>query len=161
MSGVQQELKIRFATVDDVETIVDFNARMAFETEGIELDRHRLREGVQAVFDDETKGHYLLAEINGTVVGQLLITHEWSDWRNGVFWWIQSVYVEPAYRRRGVFTALYRFIEQRAKNDKHVCGLRLYVENSNTRGIATYSSLGMKMTHYNIMEVDFILKDRT
>lgn len=157
MTETKGAVVVRQATIHDLETIVEYNAQMALETENLHLDRHRLTEGVRAVFLNPSHGTYFVAEIDGRVVGQLLVTYEWSDWRNGVFWWIQSVYVDPQYRRKGVFTTLYRFVESRAKNDSTVCGLRLYVEHNNTRAQSTYKALGMSMTHYKVMEVDFVL----
>ncbi len=121
------DLTIRPAQPADADIIADYNAAIARETEHIELDRERLAQGVHAVLSDPSKGFYTVAEADGRVVGQMLITYEWSDWRNGVFWWIQSVYVHADYRRRGVFQELYRHIAAQAKQAGTVCGLRLYV----------------------------------
>jgi GNAT superfamily N-acetyltransferase len=147
---------IRAATAADAETIVRFNAAMAGETEGLELDLERLRGGVQAVLADPGKGIYWMAELDGRPAGQMLITFEWSDWRNGAFWWIQSVYVAPPCRGRGVFRALYEHAERLARSDPGVCGLRLYVEQHNERAQQAYLRLGMKPTPYRIFEVDFV-----
>ena len=148
----------REATNTDVIIIADFNASMAKETENIELDRERLRKGTEALLANSSKGLYYLAEADGKIVGQLLITYEWSDWRNATFWWIQSVYVHPEYRRQGIFRSLYRSIETIARKRGDVCGLRLYVDTSNKRAQQTYEALGMKHSHYQMMDVDLVLK---
>jgi GNAT superfamily N-acetyltransferase len=126
---------------------------MAQETEGLELNIDRLQRGVKALFNDPFKGVYYVAEINGEIVGQLMITYEWSDWRNATFWWIQSVYVHPEFRKQGIFRFLYQHIEALAKQRGDVCGLRLYVEKENERAQKTYESLGMKSSHYQMMEL--------
>ncbi len=131
---------------------------MALETERLELDAERLRAGTQAVVDDPAKGFYLVAEDGGQVAGQLLITFEWSDWRNAVFWWIQSVYVRPESRGRGVYKALYAAALERAAAAGNVCGLRLYVEKENERAKAAYLKAGMQQTVYDMFEVDFVLE---
>jgi len=130
---------------------------MALETENLELDEYRLREGVRAVLDNPERGFYLVAELNGKHAGQMLITFEWSDWRNGVFWWIQSVYTTPDSRRRGVFRCLYRHAESLAKKRGGVCGLRLYVEAHNHRAQAIYRKCGMNETPYRMLEVDYVI----
>lgn len=151
------EIAIRPAALHDLEFLVRGNARMALETEDLALDGDRLREGVKAVLENPTRGLYLVAEIDGTPAGQMLITYEWSDWRNGVFWWIQSVYTVPELRRRGVFHALYAQAEALAKQEGNVCGLRLYVEAHNERAQATYRRCGMKETGYRLLEVDYVI----
>lgn len=148
-------ITIRDATSDDAAIIADFNTRMAMETENRPLPPELIDAGVVAVLDDPTKGRYWVAEIDGQVVGQLLVTFEWSDWRNGVFWWIQSVYVHVDHRRAGVFSALYRHVESLARKAQDVCGLRLYVEQHNRRARDTYHALGMTAPGYLVMEVDF------
>jgi GNAT superfamily N-acetyltransferase len=148
---------VRPANAADAEFLVRGNAEMALETEGISLDLDRLRDGVHAVLEDPARGRYLVAEFHGRRAGQMMITYEWSDWRNGNFWWIQSVYVERAARRQGVFTALYRFAESSARQDSNVCGLRLYVERHNEPAQATYAKLGMRPTVYSMFEVDFVM----
>ncbi len=152
------KIVIRPAVDADGPVIAKFNALMALETEHRSLDHPLLRAGVEAVLRDPAKGSYYVAEINGTVVGQLMITYEWSDWRNGVFWWIQSVYVTEEFRGKGVFKTLFRFIEQEARSKKDVCGLRLYVEKENDRAKKTYEKVGMDMTAYELLEIDFVLK---
>ncbi len=148
------DIVIRPAQGDDLETIVGFNAAMAWETEGLRLDQERLREGVGAVLADPQKGHYVVAVCEGVVVGQLLITFEWSDWRNGCFWWLQSVYVDEAFRRRGVFRSLFRHVLAQAQEDPEVCGLRLYVDRHNAPAWRTYRDLGMDESSYDVFEID-------
>ena len=148
-------ITIRDATSDDAAIISDFNNRMAMETESRPLPPELIDPGVAAVLHDSSKGRYWLAEIGGDVVGQLMVTFEWSDWRNGMFWWIQSVYVHADHRRAGVFSALYRFVENLAKSAQDVCGLRLYVEQNNRRAQETYRALGMTAPGYLVMEADF------
>jgi len=147
-------LHIRSATPDDASIIADFNIGMAIETENLVLDPSTIFPGVRAVFLDPSRGQYFVAEIRGSVVGCLMITHEWSDWRNGDIWWIQSVYVHEDYRRRGVFSALYRHVEKVARAAGAV-GLRLYMEEENTAAQATYERMGMKLTHYRVLEEMF------
>ena len=146
------DLTIRRATVDDAETLARFNEAMADETEDKPLDPETVRAGVQALFDDPTRGFYLVAERDEHIDGSLMITPEWSDWRNGAFWWIQSVYVRPEARRSGVYTALHRDVRRRARNEDDVCGLRLYVERGNTPARDTYERLGMTETSYRMYE---------
>jgi GNAT superfamily N-acetyltransferase len=152
---------IREANITDTNLIADFNARMALETEQRRLDIERVREGVQALLSDPAKGTYFIAETdaNGgtTIVGQLLITYEWSDWRNGNFWWIQSVYVDEKFRGQGIFRALFNHVNQLAKTRKNVCGLRLYVDAHNHSARKTYERLGMKRTNYELFETEFVL----
>ena len=152
-------ITIRPAAPADGPLIAKFNALMALETEHRTLEHKVLRLGVEAVLGDRSKGIYYVAEIGGTVVGQLMITYEWSDWRNGTFWWIQSVYVLEEYRGKGVFKTLFQFIEREAKSRKDVCGLRLYAEKENERAKETYERLGMKKTSYELFEIDFVLKN--
>jgi ribosomal protein S18 acetylase RimI-like enzyme len=144
-------LIIRRATPADLPTVVRFNAALAWESEGKQLDLPTLEIGVRAVLSDSNKGFYTVAEVDGKIVGQILITYEWSDWRNGWYWWIQSVYVEQDYRRQGVFRALYSELHDLAMLDQSVIGLRLYVEHDNTRAQATYRSLGMTDEPYHLM----------
>jgi ribosomal protein S18 acetylase RimI-like enzyme len=145
-------LTIRPATHNDAPTIIEFNRRLAFESEGKSLDPALLTAGVAAILSDPAKGVYFVAEDQGQVVGQLMITKEWSDWRNGWMWWIQSVYVRDDARRRGVFRALYRYVESTALMDPAIIGLRLYVEHENLKAQETYRSLGMQRTDYLLFE---------
>ncbi len=143
---------IRLATSDDVEVIAHFNEAMALETENKTLDPVTIRAGVQGLLNDPRRGYYLLAEIEDKVAGCLMITYEWSDWRNGLFWWIQSVYIASGFRRRGIFRQLYHHVQQQAESDPDICGLRLYVEADNQAAQRTYGSLGMKQTAYQLWE---------
>jgi ribosomal protein S18 acetylase RimI-like enzyme len=148
-------LRIRKARLEDLDRIVDFNVQMAEETEGKLLDRNIVREGVEAILKDEAKGFYLLSEYNKSgkiLAGQLMVTFEWSDWRNKDFWWIQSVYVDKEYRNKGVFSRLYRTVTKMALSEESVGGLRLYVEKNNDSAKQVYESLGMEKTAYEIYE---------
>ena len=158
---ILNNLTIRPARPEDVDVLVRFSAAMALETEGRRLDEMRLRQGTQAVLDSPARGFYTVAELADRsprlVVGQLLITFEWSDWRNATFWWIQSVYVDPAWRRRGVYRAMYRAILERAKIRGDVCGVRLYVERKNKTAKTAYARVGLETSHYHVFENDFVL----
>lgn len=147
-----ERIAIRPAGPGDVDTIVEFNAALAWESEHLALDRALLHAGVTAGLADANKARYFVAEIDGRVVGQLMLTLEWSDWRNGWIWWFQSVYVAPEARRAGVFRALYRFVEEAAKAAGDVAGLRLYMERDNSRAEATYRAMGMDRTPYVVLE---------
>jgi GNAT superfamily N-acetyltransferase len=148
-------MHVRDACLSDAKTIAAFNVRMALETEGRELDADLIDPGVAAVLADATKGRYWVAETDGQVIAQLMVTYEWSDWRNGVFWWIQSVYVHSDFRRKGVFSLLHRHVESIARATPEVCGLRLYVERDNLRAQKSYLALGMTSPGYQVMEIDF------
>ena len=141
--------------------MAEFNSRMAWETENRRLDPERVRQGVAALLSDPAKGTYFLAEGQQdgtiTVAGQLLITYEWSDWRNGNFWWIQSVYVAEEFRGRGVFRALFNHVHTLAKGRRDVCGLRLYMDAQNQTARQTYERLGLKQTDYELFEIDFVM----
>lgn len=146
------ELIYRPATTNDAETIVEFQIAMAMETEDLELDREICTKGVAAVFADCTLGRYLVGEANGRVAVSTLITYEWSDWRNGVVWWIQSVYVAPELRGQGAFKGLYRHVQAMADADANVRGIRLYVDKRNTLAQQVYTRLGMNGEHYQVFE---------
>ncbi len=134
---------------------------MALETERRQLDTGRVQQGVRALLNDPAKGIYFVAETGPdatrTVVGQLLLTYEWSDWRNGTFWWIQSVYVREAARGQGVFRALFQHVHDLARTTPGVCGLRLYMDAHNGRARQAYDRLGLKQTNYEMFEIDFVL----
>ena len=136
-------IHVRAASIDDRDDLAAFNAAMARETENKTLDADVLRAGVAAVLVEPARGFYLVAECDGAIAGCLMITFEWSDWRNGDWWWLQSVYVAPTCRRRGVFRALYAEVERRAAQRDNVIGLRLYVERDNAHAQRTYAGLGM------------------
>ena len=146
---------IRAATAEDADFLARGNIAMALETEHKQLDAGVVSAGVRAALADSGKGLYFIAESNGQRVGQLMFTYEWSDWRNGTFWWIQSVYVLPEARRNGVFRALFHHVEQLAQGDPSVCGIRLYVERENVRAQATYRHCGLHDAGYTVMEVDY------
>jgi GNAT superfamily N-acetyltransferase len=137
----------------DLSTLVDFNARLALETEQKILDRDVLERGCQAVLEHAERGFYTVAERGGAVVGQCLVTFEWSDWRAGWLWWIGSVYVPAAARRSGVWSALYQHLLERARAQGDVIGIRLYVERENRVARATYERLGMTDACYDILEL--------
>lgn len=156
-----KRINIRPARQDDVGTIVMFNAALALETESRRLDLATLRNGTLAFLDSPGYGFYIVAELpegkNYSPVGQLMITYEWSDWRNGVFWWIQSVYVVPDRRGLGVFRAMHDHILFKAKADPRVCGIRLYVERENRKAQAVYQRVGLTPSVYTVFEQDFVL----
>jgi ribosomal protein S18 acetylase RimI-like enzyme len=145
-------MKIRLAEKTDAAALVDFNQAMALETEGKTLDAQILQSGVRQVFQDEKKGFYVVAEEAGRIIGGLMITFEWSDWRDGWFWWIQSVYILPEYRGRGIYRRLYDFVKEAAREREDVCGFRLYVEKENTGAQKVYEKLGMEESHYLMYE---------
>ena len=145
------DICIREAHTDDLSILVENNLALAKETESLNLDKDVLRKGIeQAVSRKEC--HYFVAVISRKVVGQTMITYEWSDWRNGVIWWIQSAYVFPEYRKQGVFRTLFKHIENLARTDSQVKALRLYVRQNNNIGQRTYHSLGMNDSGYIVFE---------
>lgn len=148
-------IHIRRATSDDLEIVVSFNVAMAEETEGKTLDPVIARAGCAAGLGDPSRSLYFIAELEGKRVAQTMVTTEWSDWRNGLFWWIQSVYVLPEFRRCGAFRALYLHIQSEAKRRDDVCGLRLYAHHENERAIDTYLKLGMSKTQYMLLEEEW------
>jgi len=144
-------ITIRKALPADASIIIDFQQKMAWETEKISLIPEIIIKGVDAVFTNPSFGQYWVAEEKGDVVASLLITYEWSDWRNTNVWWLQSIYVLPAFRRTGIFRSMYSHIRNEA-DKQGVVGLRLYVESNNSRAQNTYESLGMKSDHYKMYE---------
>jgi ribosomal protein S18 acetylase RimI-like enzyme len=148
-------LYIRDATPNDAPVIAAFNSQLAEETEGGALDAAIIGPGVARILGDDSLGRYWVAERDGEIVGQIMVTREWSDWRNGTLWWLQSVYVHPGHRRDGVFSALYRHVEALARATPDIAGIRLYVEKENARAQRTYVRLGMTMTDYLVMQVEF------
>jgi len=144
-------ITIRKATLTDAPDIIDFQLKMARETEELTLDKVTVTKGVNAVFHDLSRGQYYVAESSGIVVASLLITYEWSDWRNCNVWWFQSVYVVPDFRRQGIFRKMYMHIRQLAE-ENNIAGLRLYVETKNSRAQKTYEALGMSSEHYSFYE---------
>ena len=144
--------RVRNAVQEDAELIVAFNQAMALETEGRALKDQVVRAGVQRIFGEPAHGFYLVAETSEETIGTLLVTREWSDWRNGQFWWIQSVYVKSDYRRRGVYRDMYLFVKKLASSQKDICGFRLYVKKDNLIAQKTYRTLDMEETPYLIFE---------
>jgi ribosomal protein S18 acetylase RimI-like enzyme len=148
-------ITVRPARAQDLETLVAFNAAMAKESEDKGLNTEILSAGISYLLEHPAEGYYLLAEIDGNPVGTAMVTYEWSDWRNGRFWWIQSVYVHSDFRRRGVYARLHDTVRTSAAQDSQCCGIRLYVEKDNSGAQATYLSLGMEQTHYLLFEEEF------
>ncbi len=146
------EIRVRKAEISDHEDIYENNLAMARETEGMDLEKVTVRKGTGAILDDAGKGFYLVAEAHGDITGQLMVTYEWSDWRNADLWWIQSVYVKPEYRRKGVYKMLYRHLLSMAGKDPGVCGVRLYVEKANRAAQEAYLALGMTRSEYLMYE---------
>lgn len=145
-------IKITPAAYEQRELIANFQLLMAKETEDLDLDYHLVYVGVKSVFEDPSKGRYYVAEYAGKTAASLLITYEWSDWRNAWVWWIQSVYVLPEFRRKGIFAKMYRYISERADADPEIAGIRLYVDISNERARNVYTKLGMNGNHYQLFE---------
>ncbi len=137
---------VREATHADAAIIAGFNCALAMESEGVALDIAKVRQGIDKALDQSSLCRYFVAEIDGGVVGQTMVTYEWSDWQAGILWWIQSVYVHPAYRGRGVFAAIYRRIAEMARRQRDSRGIRLYVHETNVRAMAVYRHLGMAPT---------------
>ena len=145
-------INIRNGTPEDADTIAHFQKQMAMETEDKALEDDLIKPGVQAIFESPDKGFYLVAEIEEAIVGSLLVTYEWSDWRNSWFWWIQSVYVEKSHRRRGIYSRLYNEVISKCRKSEQTCGIRLYVEKENKIAQKVYSDLGMCETNYRLYE---------
>lgn len=143
---------IRIATAEDAGSLVRFNQAMALETEGKELSFDTISNGVASVFSDDKKGFYVVAEQNEVIVGGMMVTYEWSDWRNKWFWWIQSVYILPEGRGQKLYSRMYEFVKQKAADAGNVCGFRLYVENDNYHAQKVYEKLGMESSHYLMYE---------
>ena len=145
-------MNIRRAVPSDSKALAEFNTSMARETEGIELIPSVIGSGVKAMIENPQMGFYLVVEDEGKIQASLMVTTEWSDWRNGLFWWIQSVYVNQQYRRQGLYRKLYEHVKSLAEAENHVCGFRLYVEHDNNIAQKTYRTLGMDETSYKMYE---------
>ncbi len=145
-------ITIRKATIADIPFLVAIQQKLAQETENVTLDNAILHKGMQAMFDDPSKGFYNVVEDNGVVIGCHMITYEWSDWRNGLVWWLQSVYVIESYRKQGIFKLMYENIVRIIQNDSSLIGLRLYVDKTNARAMKVYESMGMNGEHYTVYE---------
>ena len=155
------EIVVRRARQEDVSSIVLFSAAMALETEGRELDQERLRKGTVALLTSAVHGFFMVAEIvqpEPSLIGQLMVTYEWSDWRNAVFWWIQSVYVDPQWRRQGVYRRMHDTVVALGRADPKVCGIRLYVAQNNQTAQMVYRRVGLSRSLYDVYEDDFVLK---
>ena len=150
-------MNIRSATINDASQIARFNQMMALETEEKTLNPETVAKGVAAALTEPDRGFYTVAEIEGDVVGCLMITFEWSDWRNGNIWWIQSVYVDSHHRKTGVYRAMYEHLYKQAAAADDIAGIRLYVDKTNTVAQAVYRKMGMNLARYDIYEVDFVL----
>ena len=148
-------LSVRIGQEKDIETLVKHNISLAQETEQKRLSPPIVVQGVRMLLKNPQYGFYSVAEIDGQVVGSCMVTYEWSDWRCNLFWWIQSVYVKPAFRRQGIFKNLYEFLKEKASQEQNVCGFRLYVEKSNHIGQNTYSGVGMKEAPYKLYEESY------
>jgi ribosomal protein S18 acetylase RimI-like enzyme len=146
------DVQYREANIRDRHDIVEFQLAMARETESMELNRHVLARGVEALFEDRLLGRYFVAETGQQLAGSLMVTMEWSDWRNGIVWWIQSVYVRPEFRRRGIYAGLYQHVRALAEAHEMVKGIRLYVDRRNTAAQEVYRRLGMNGEHYQVFE---------
>ncbi|MGI2257930.1 GNAT family N-acetyltransferase [Shewanella sp. GXUN23E] len=145
-------MKIRQAHPDDWQSLVEFNQAMAMETEGLTLNRDTLTLGVTTLLNHPEKGFYLVADIEGQLAGSLMVTFEWSDWRAKDYYWIQSVYIKPEFRRQGIYRQLYTEVKRIAEANGGAASFRLYVEQENTRAQQTYSSLGMEQSYYLMYE---------
>ena len=146
------ELLVREAKKSDACKIVEFQMAMALETESLELEKNVLTLGVNAVLEDPSKARYFIAEEGGNSIGMLMITLEWSDWRNGWVWWIQSVYTDPKYRGKGVYKLLYQYIKTHVQRSDNIRGIRLYVDKTNVTAQKVYKALGMNGDHYSTYE---------
>lgn len=145
-------VRIRQATIQDKEVLKNFQLQMAWETERLQLDKGTLDKGLESVLTDPEKGKYFIAEEKGIVIACLMLTPEWSDWRNGIVWWIQSVYVINEYRRKGVYRKLYEHVKSWVSSEETYKGIRLYVEKDNHIAQQVYSALGMDGEHYKLFE---------
>lgn len=145
-------ISIRPSKYEDIGVIAGFQVKLADETESIALDKQLVSTGIKALFGDPGKGVYYVAEAREEIIGCFLITYEWSDWRNGMIWWLQSVYVKESHRKQGVFKSMYDHLVKTISRDPTIIGLRLYVDKSNTRAQQVYQTLGMNGDHYTVFE---------
>lgn len=162
LMSILDHMNVRLAKPEDAAMIASFSAAMALETEGRRLDLDRLHDGTIALLESPDRGFFIVAEQEQPdarrLLGQLMITYEWSDWRNGAFWWIQSVYVVPAWRRKGVYRRLYDTVVAIGKADKMMCGIRLYVARDNRAAQTVYRRVGLAPSMYDVYEDDFVLR---
>ena len=145
-------IKVRAANILESKSIINFQINMAFETENVKLEKSSVKKGINAVFKDSSKGKYYVAEENDRIVGSLLTTNEWSDWKNGIILWIQSVYIIPEYRRKGIFKLMYSYLKKMVEESNGLIGLRLYVNKTNIIAQKTYEKIGMDSEHYKLYE---------
>ena len=145
-------IEVRYATREDIPYIIEFQKQMAIETEDLTLNDKKISKGVEAVFDDPGKGFYIVSTNNSQVVSSMLITAEWSDWRNGYFLWIQSLYVIPSFRKQGIFRKMYHYVKQSVIESETYLGLRLYVEKNNKSAMDVYTNVGMQGSQYKMYE---------
>lgn len=145
-------IKIRRATIEDANVIIDFQIRMALETENLNLEKEIVRKGVTKVFNDVSKGKYYIIIEDDKIVGSLLITPEWSDWRNKSILWIQSLYIDPSHRRKGLFKYMYNYLKKMVEESDELLGLRLYVDKLNKDAQIVYENIGMDGEHYKLYE---------
>lgn len=146
-------VSIRKSTEKDIDIIALFQEKLAFETENFKLDLTTVKNGMQAMLDDPSKGRYFVAEVDGEIAGCHSITYEWSDWRNGMVWWLQSVYVVEKHRKNGVFKAMFDNLKRLMSEEPNIAGLRLYVDKSNERAQKVYRAMGMNGDHYSVFEL--------
>jgi GNAT superfamily N-acetyltransferase len=160
--SILDHLNVRLARPEDAAMIVSFSAAMALETEGRHLDRERLHDGTIALLESPDRGFFMVAELEQAgerqLLGQLMITYEWSEWRNGAFWWIQSVYVDPIWRRKGIYRRLHDTVVAIGKADTKMCGIRLYVARDNYAAQTVYRRVGLTPSMYDVYEDDFVLR---
>ena len=149
---MSSEIIIRKARFEESGFIIEANINMAKETENINLPYEKIAPGVRGLFSNSEYGFYIVAEIEGEIAASMMITYEWTDWRNGIFWWIQSVYVKPEFRRKGIYKKMYEWVKEQVEDLDDVYGFRLYVEKENTTAQKTYENLGMKETVYKMYE---------
>ncbi len=147
-------MEIRKAQINDLNAIAQFNINLASETEDKILDKDTITKGVEFLLKNNQYGVYYVALEDDKIIGQLMYTYEWSDWRNGLFLWIQSVYVDKEYRRKGVFSSLYKTVKNICDSDDNICGIRLYAEKANNSAQDTYINLGMLKCHYDMFEYE-------
>jgi len=145
-------VEIKKANKSDIDLLISFQYSLAEETENLVLDKSILKEGIVNLLEDDGKGMYWIAEIEGEKIGCVMIQKEWSDWRNGSVFWIHSVYVKAQYRKKGVFRSMYSFFQDMVKKDDNLKGLRLYVDKTNQNAIKTYAAMGMTREHYDLYE---------
>lgn len=146
-------VSIRKSKAQDIDVIAGFQQRLALETENFNLDLTTVKKGMRAMLDDPSRGTYFIAEVDGEIAGCHSITYEWSDWRNGMVWWLQSVYVVEKHRKNGVFKAMFDNLRNMIAADPNVAGLRLYVDKSNERAQNVYKAMGMNGEHYSVFEM--------